>query len=106
VVFVAGALLPHPHKELSFLDLDFGVPLFQKGDEKSVTTQNTKAPIFFVAFLERLMCKVCAKWDAVPHPAKGVSLLKPFVFKAVAKKQFVKVLVELFQKLMGLSVKP
>ena len=56
MVFVAGALPPHPHKELSFLDLVhfermafkkakvFSVPFFQKGDEKSVTTQDTKAP--------------------------------------------------------------
>jgi len=54
VVFVAGALPPHPHKELSFLDLVhferiafkkakvFGVPFFQKGDKKSLTTQDTK----------------------------------------------------------------
>jgi hypothetical protein len=39
VVFVAGALPPPPHKELSFLDLvHFDVPFFQKGDKK-VTTQ-------------------------------------------------------------------
>jgi hypothetical protein len=53
---MAGALPPRPHKELSFLDLAhferivfkktkvFGVPFFQKGDKKSLTTQDTKAP--------------------------------------------------------------
>jgi len=58
VVFVAGALPPHPHKELSFLDLVhferyafkkakvFGVPFFQKGDKKSLTTQDTKDPCY------------------------------------------------------------
>jgi hypothetical protein len=57
VVFVAGALPPHPHKELSFLDLVhfercafkkakvFGAPFLKKGDEKSVTTQDTKDPV-------------------------------------------------------------
>jgi hypothetical protein len=60
VVFVAGALPPHPHKELSFLDLVhfercafkkskvFDVPFFQKGDKRSLTTQDTKDPNGFV----------------------------------------------------------
>jgi hypothetical protein len=62
---------------------------------------------FGVPFFQRLMGKRCAKWDAVPPPAKGVSLLKPFVFNAIAlKKQAVRVLVELFQKLKGLKAKP
>jgi hypothetical protein len=62
VVFVAGALPPHPHKELSFLDLVhcercafkkpkvFGVPFLKKGNKgnkKSLTTQNTQDPDFF-----------------------------------------------------------
>ena len=50
VVVVAGALPPHPHKELAFLDLvhferyafktakAFGIPFFQKGDKKGGTT--------------------------------------------------------------------
>jgi hypothetical protein len=54
VVFVAGALPLHPH--ISFLDFVhceryafkkpkvFGVPFFQKGDKKSLTTQDTKDP--------------------------------------------------------------
>jgi hypothetical protein len=58
VVFVAGALPPHPHKELSFLDLVyferiafkiakvFGVPFLKKGNKKSLTTQDTKEPTF------------------------------------------------------------
>jgi hypothetical protein len=61
LVFVAGALPPHPHKELLFLDLVhferiafkkakvFGVPFFQKGDKKSLTTQDTKEPDSFVS---------------------------------------------------------
>jgi hypothetical protein len=56
VVFVAGALPPHTHKELSFLELVhfercafkkakvFGVPSFQKGDKMSLITQDTKDP--------------------------------------------------------------
>jgi hypothetical protein len=64
VVFVAGALPPHPHKELSFLDLVhfgryafkkakvFGVPFFQKGDKKSLTTQDTKEPHCIPVFQE------------------------------------------------------
>jgi hypothetical protein len=51
-----GLCPPHPYKELSFLDLVhferyafkkakvFGGPFFQKWDEKSVTTQDIKAP--------------------------------------------------------------
>jgi hypothetical protein len=47
VVFVAGALPPHPHKELSFLDLVhfernafkkakvFGVPFLKKGTKRA-----------------------------------------------------------------------
>jgi hypothetical protein len=58
VVFVAGALPPHLHKEVSFLDLvhferyafkkakGFDIPFLKKGDEKSVTTQGTKDPYF------------------------------------------------------------
>ncbi len=57
MVFVAGALPPHPYKELSFLDLVhferyafkkakvFGVPFLKKGNKKSLTTQNTKESI-------------------------------------------------------------
>jgi hypothetical protein len=41
----------------------------------------------FVPFLKRLMCKVYAKWDAVPHPAKGLRLLQPVVFNAIALKK-------------------
>jgi hypothetical protein len=40
-----------------------------------------------VPFLKRLMCTRCATWDAVPHPAKGLRLLKPFVFNAIALKK-------------------
>jgi hypothetical protein len=61
VVFVAGALPPHPHKELLFLDLVhferiafkkakvFGVPFFKKGDKKSLTTQDTQDPKSIIA---------------------------------------------------------
>jgi hypothetical protein len=56
VVFVAGALPPHPHKELLFLDLVhferytfkkakvFSVPFLKKGDKKRLTTPDTKDP--------------------------------------------------------------
>jgi hypothetical protein len=67
VVFVAGALPPHPHKELSFLDLvhferaafkkpkTFGVPFFQKGNKKSLTTQDTQDPILFIGRLQSII---------------------------------------------------
>jgi carboxylesterase len=57
VVFVAGALSPHPRKERSFLDFVhferyafkkakvFGVPFFQKGNKKRLTTPDTKEPV-------------------------------------------------------------
>jgi hypothetical protein len=76
VVFVAEALPPHPHKELSFLDLVH----FERYAFK-------KAKVIGVPFFQRFMCKVCAKWDAVPHPAKGLRLLKPVVFNAIALKK-------------------
>jgi hypothetical protein len=44
MVFVVGALPPRPHKELSFLDLVFGVLFLKKGNKKRLTTQNTKEP--------------------------------------------------------------
>jgi hypothetical protein len=55
VVFVAGALPPHPHKELSFLDLVqkakvFDIPFFQKGNKKNLTTQYTKEPTIILKF--------------------------------------------------------
>ena len=76
VVFMAGALPLHPHKELSFLDLvHFERYVFKK------------AKVFGVPFLKRLMCTRCAKWDAVPHPAKGLRFLQPFVFNAIVLKK-------------------
>jgi hypothetical protein len=86
VVFVAGAW-------------PLSSSLFSKRGQKELDHAKYERP--------RLMCKYCAKWDAVPHPAKGLRLLKPFVFNAIAlKKHPVKVLIELLQKLMGLRAKP
>ena len=56
--FCRGGFAPAPHKELSFLDLVhcercafkkpkvFGGPFFQKGDKRSLTTQDTRDPQF------------------------------------------------------------
>jgi hypothetical protein len=52
VVFVAGALPPHPHKELSFFDfVHFGVPFLKKGNKKNLTTQDTKEPQKVVVYV-------------------------------------------------------
>jgi hypothetical protein len=65
VGFVAGALPPHPQNDRSFLDLVhferyvfkkakiFGVPFFQKGNKKSLTMQDTKAPNNLTVLLSR-----------------------------------------------------
>jgi hypothetical protein len=53
VVFVAGALPPHPHKvdlvhfeRIAFKKVKvLAFPFFKRGNKKSLTTQDTKEPI-------------------------------------------------------------
>ncbi len=79
MVFVAGALPPHPHKEVSFLDFVhceraafkklkvFGVPFLKKGDKRSLTTQDTKDTLLLLCYLPE---KNGSGWESNP-PSLG-----------------------------------